>query len=281
MKIIVPAAIMTATFANDTPYIRCPGLSAGLGDSVTVFCNGHCSIDWKDVSLSKKEHLLENWDEMCFQLDFPGFKQNGPEDDRNIVDHMSGNPSTAGMSNIRGYGCWCSMSSHFKKGQGPVQNGLDENCKKLHLGYDCVKMDARDEGTTCDTTEDEYYVIPAFNVNSIDFLCQALSNSLYGHLSQAKMNCAVRLCSVESRFMAWIINEFMNGGSFDFTKIHDTYGGTFNYESECVVSPGVHDRKCCGLYPFRFPYNTLSQECCETTTPAGVDTYRIASIGSC
>merc|ERR1712110_532758 len=151
---------------------------------------------------------------------------------------------TANTSNIRGYGCWCSMASHFRNGQGPVQNPLDENCKMLHLGYDCVKMDARDEGTTCDTTQDEYYVIPSFNVNSIDFLCQALSDALYGHLSQAKQNCAVRLCSVESRFMSWIITEFMNGGTFDFSKIHDTHGGTFNYATECMVPAGVTDRQC-------------------------------------
>lgn len=279
MKFIVPAAIAAVTFAegSKTPYIRCPGVTAGFGHSLTAFCTGHCDVDWSDISDSRKELMLENWDDMCFQLDFP----DGYSGNRNIIDHMSNTPQSSSMSNIRGYGCWCSMSSHFKQGQGPVQNALDENCKKLHLGYDCVKMDARDEGTTCDTTQDEYYVIPSFNVNTIDFLCQALSDALYGHLSQAKQNCAVRLCSVESRFMSWIITEFMNGGTFEFSKIHDTYGGNFNYASECVVSQGVTDRQCCGLYPFRFPYNTLTQECCETTTPAGVEKYAIVSTGSC
>jgi len=277
MKFIIPSAIIAFSFAEDFPFIQCPGQAAGLGDSLSVFCNGKCEVEWKDVSTIRKEKLLEKWDDMCFQLDFP----DGYTGNRNIVDHMSGSPQNAQMSNIRGYGCWCSMSTLFRKGHGPVQNRLDENCKKLHLGYDCVKMDAKNEGTTCDTSEDEYFVMPVFNTASIDFLCQTFTERTYGHLSQPKLNCAVRLCSVESRFIAEIITDFMNGGSLDFSKIHDTYGGPFNFDSECFVPPGTTDRQCCGLYPFRFPFNTLSQECCAKTTPAGVDSFKIVPFGSC
>ena len=278
MKLLVP--ILSFVYAADFPYIQCPGKAEhGIG-AVETFCEGGCSTNWQDVSERRKEELLSQWDEMCYQLGIPAY-----QGDRSIEDHLVGGPQSSNMAAIRGYGCWCNLNSFFRAGHGQPQNGMDENCKKLHLGYDCIKMDAADEGTTCDTRDDDYVVSPALSMSQVEFQCKMFSEILYGpmglNLSPAKINCAIRLCSVESRFLAWILTDFMNGNGLDHSYIHDTYGGSFNFDDNCHNSPGVRDIECCGLYPFRFPYNVVTQECCASSGPSGSDEFDIVPYGTC
>ena len=273
MKLLV--SILSFVYAADFPYIECPGKSEhGIG-AIETFCGNSCSTNWQDVSVRRKEQLLSQWEEMCSQLGIPRYQH-----DRNIADHLLG----ANMAIFRGYGCWCNLNSLFRAGHGQPQDDVDENCRKLHLGYDCIKMDATDDGTTCDTRDDNYLVIPAMNYSIIELQCRMISEMLYGptgeNLPQAKIDCAIRLCAVESRFLSWFLIDAMNSSSLDDSYIHDTYGGSFNFDDNCHNRPGEREMGCCGIYPFRFPYNVATQECCDTGL-TGSDQFDTVSYGTC
>lgn len=277
MKLItttVATAVILSGNAKQWPEINCPGMSAGFGDSLTSLCVGNCEVDYSGLSASRKEEVLDQWDRMCFEI---GLTYNG---NRNIDPLSQADPVSASMSALSGYGCWCNMASSFHVGHGKVQNELDENCRKTHLGYDCIRKDAAAVGSTCETDTDEYRVVTAFTTSGVDYLCQAVNMAFYAHLPVEKRHCAVRLCKVESRFLSWFLTNFFRI-RFDAQYIHDTYSGQFDFDSECVQVPGDVEKECCGLYPLRFPYNTDHQECCEHTTSRGSTQYSVVPYGTC
>ena len=42
------------------------------------------------------------------------------------------------LSSINGYGCWCYFDGKFGKGKGEPIDELDQFCKTLQQGYECV-----------------------------------------------------------------------------------------------------------------------------------------------
>ena len=42
------------------------------------------------------------------------------------------------LSSINGYGCWCYFDGKFGKGKGEPIDELDQFCKTLQQGYECI-----------------------------------------------------------------------------------------------------------------------------------------------
>lgn len=256
MRLLVFLPIFTA-YPDIT---KCPGESEGYGDIVSVFCQGLCEVDFGNMDDQSRDSQVSNWDKMCQKFGFESYGgfRNADADD----------------SPMRGYGCWCNAENHFKYGHGKPVNMYDHNCQQLARGYECIRMDAKEDGITCESSEDQYVAMPGFSGGKLDFMCD-ICYSLFPNLSDAKKRCAKRLCVVESRYLAFFLNTYLTGHVFDDGPIWEEYGGTFD-NAQCQRTPGNPDKSCCGKYPYRFPYNTFTKECCEDG-----ENYSISRLGEC
>ena len=92
-------------------------------------------------------------------------------------------------------------------------------------------------------------------------------------------NCASRACSVETKFVREIAH-------WQLSNLADTaylHKNGFNSVVECATTPGVFsERQCCGAYPNRFPYRTLSGErqCCGSKLYLKSDLLNCCADGS-
>merc|ERR1712127_1016798 len=50
--------------------------------------------------------------------------------------------ATSFIEAIDEYGCWCYFQDDHGRGRGPAANEVDEQCLKLHQGYECIIIDA-------------------------------------------------------------------------------------------------------------------------------------------
>ena len=60
------------------------------------------------------------------------------------------------LLDIQYYGCWCYLDTDWDTAKGPVQDGLDQECKNLVSNYRCLVLDALDRGETCDPATQDY-----------------------------------------------------------------------------------------------------------------------------
>ena len=100
---------------------------------------------------------------------------------------------------IEDYGCWCYFDG-TKKGHGEPVDLVDENCKNLNLGYECVKMDNPD----CNVTWVEYYsdIMQVINGEMETYeMCEDFNDD----------QCAIDVCAVEVRFVEKNIVRFLEG----------------------------------------------------------------------
>jgi len=153
------------------------------------------------------------------------------------------------------YGCWCYFGDDAGKGQGPVQNEVDELCKNLQTCYRCAKLDSLEDNEICKPGQIEYNV----NVNSISnqgalLVCQHPLNT---------EDCQVHVCSCEVNFISKLLQLFFSGVTFNPDLHHDTWT---QHQDICVVNTneGPSTMDCCGTYPDRKPFRQESTtECCQ------------------
>ena len=88
--------------------------------------------------------------------------------------------------------------------------------------------------------------------------------------SNSDSNCAVRACSVEGVFVDNVFALLLSGGQAD-VDTYSHYRG-FDPTSDCPVKQGVKgasgEKRCCGVYPNRYPFKTLDRDraCCGSRT---------------
>jgi len=197
---------------------------------------------------------------------------NGLSDfDRNLSDDFLFGASN--LDKIDEYACWCFFGSAYEKGSGYPQNAIDEMCRQLHYGYECIIRDSVDDGTVgCVPWEVDY----TFTV-----LAQIAIPNVLAHFESECLDldlCAVRSCRVEMKFsktyfFLWFDNVIdRDNGTFEPADQSLKHSNNFDAETECVIDnirpEGEPDKLCCGSYPDRFPYTSFngSRQCCGGKT---------------
>jgi len=182
------------------------------------------------------------------------------------------------LTDLDHYGCWCYFDDLWDTAKGPVQDGLDAECKKLVNGYKCLVRDALDRGETCDPQSQSYETYNLFGANP-DVRQDCTTNSNLD-LPAEQQQCAIDLCIVEGTFtltlFALLVSDYVNQNPqpYDPTLAHPTNvnAGVFDPAIECVTNTlngaGRSDKECCGTHPERFEYKTFNGEraCCGERT---------------
>ena len=86
--------------------------------------------------LDKMSRLFEDYAQNSTGLR----NKRGGRERRDVRDQMG-----AALDTINRYGCWCYFNAEdFSLARGTPVNGIDELCRTLHWGYQCVAQDTID-----------------------------------------------------------------------------------------------------------------------------------------
>lgn len=181
-----------------------------------------------------------------------------------------GDWSDSFFDKIDGYGCWCYFGDDHGKGMGKPLNAVDEMCKILQNGYECVLMDRQAAGDNdCVPWDQPYGSGTTFAFLQRDDpkplirkMCQRSNRK------QPNKECAELSCNVETFFTVEVFRYLMAGSDYNRELEH---ARGFEPVTECPTGKGqFSDRECCGTYPIRFPYKTVgasgNRECCGEHT---------------
>ena len=94
------------------------------------------------------------------------------------------------LTNIDGYGCWCYFNDAVGQGKSKPVDQVDELCRMLQFGYECVTVD---NGDDCNPHTEFYNDAVMFGLDDIEARC----NSMNAALGQ----CAIDSCIVEGSFV--------------------------------------------------------------------------------
>jgi len=183
-----------------------------------------------------------------------------------LVDNSTENNrvlSKIDMGLMSEYGCWCYFQEDVGKGKSQPVNAVDLQCKILHQGYECAIIDGEEEGNLCSPWEVEYNsatgqgLLSNIAVENIREECRSRN--------PGADKCAQRACEVEGYFVMEIFKIFASGQALEPEYQHDV-----DWQPDqinCPTAEGPYsDKKCCGQYPIRSPFKTMSfdqeRDCC-------------------
>ena len=211
----------------------------------------------------------------------------------------------ANMGLINEYGCWCYFEEGIFSAKGTPVDEIDEICKKLIHGYECIMMEY-----DCTPWEIGYesavgsgFSPHGLNVDNLRAECAALNGGSTG--------CEYATCTVEGWFVMNWLRYAMFGGTIDYSMRH---AEGFDPEANChgpgigttkapnsdddngtadpndpfapIVPSGGNDdndgngnipgtnpedgvpsKQCCSIYPEKFPYHhNDAHKCCVNHT---------------
>jgi len=180
------------------------------------------------------------------------------------------------LAPINGYGCWCYFQDDHGKGKGIPANEMDEVCRVLHEGYECIIFDAEQENDLDCVPWDEPYKsgsglgLAADDPDNVSSEA-ALRKECFA--SNKRNKCAARSCAVENYFVVNVFKLFMGGTQLDYSLKHSL--GKFDPKDadSCPiknVDAPLSERECCGLYPLRKPFKINgvngARGCCGAKT---------------
>lgn len=196
-------------------------------------------------------------------------------DDRNIAQNV---PS---FQLFDTYGCWCYFNNdgslmgalNNRHGAGRPVDEMDEYCRQLTWGYDCLliesdannyvmadAIDPANDGNPCVPWEVDYLPGNGGGFGQVNALCEAL-NTIGGATNK---ECAIATCKIESQFILNILA--LAGIQNGINPIYHHNNGFVANRANCptVIGGGPDDRECCGNYPFRRPFHLRNgaNECC-------------------
>jgi len=193
------------------------------------------------------------------------------------------------LLDIQYYGCWCYLDETWDQAKGPVQDGLDQECKNLVMNYRCLVMDALDRGETCDPHAQQYTEYNLFQGGQ-DLVGECnLENK-----DELNAQCAIDLCIADGTFTLNLFSLMVQQGGiaasqppYDPAMTHKNNAnspGDFKPAEECQYGykgAGRSDKECCGAYPNRYPFKTFEGDkaCCNTAD--GGRTYSTLSLQCC
>jgi hypothetical protein len=116
------------------------------------------------------------------------------------------------ISDIKRYGCWCYLSqpeldgTSSTRGKAAPMDEIDENCRVLQKGYECISMDF----PGCDGRETNY-VRP-----NIDFYSTISPDFIQERCREANPSndCEYSVCTVEQRFLTEYVNNAINSNNW-------------------------------------------------------------------
>jgi hypothetical protein len=176
------------------------------------------------------------------------------------------------IESINQYGCWCYFQDDHGKGRGPAANEVDALCQKLHQGYECIILDALEEGDTeCVPWNEPYQSGSGLGLVATDPENNNNANALRKSCARANRfnDCARRTCIVENFFIMQMFKTFLSSVTFDPSLKHSL--GNWDRIDDCPTKAGIDaEKECCGTYPHRFPFKlqTLygARNCCGELT---------------
>jgi len=200
---------------------------------------------------------------------------------KNLQEIMQNNTFTRGfgatwassfISNIDEYGCWCYFQDDHGKGRGQAANEVDAQCQKLHQGYECIIIDAEEEGDSeCVPWNEPYQSGSGLGLVADDPENNNNANALRKSCARANRfnDCARRTCIVENFFIMQLFKVFLSGYQFDGSLKHSL--GNWNGIDDCPTKVGIDaEKECCGTYPHRFPFKLATlygaRNCCGELT---------------
>ena len=196
------------------------------------------------------------------------------------------------------YGCWCYFQDDVGQGIGTPVDQIDEFCKVLHQGYECIMMDMDEQNQPCIPWEIEYN--SAFGSGAMPFGLD-MTNLINECENQNTNNtCGEMTCKVEGWFVQSYFTYSVWGGGIDVNNRHengfdpvntcgakdldattapnvdpfegensdDDDGPTYNATTPANPAPtNSVSQECCGSYPVRYPYkHSVSNQCCQQNT---------------
>lgn len=188
---------------------------------------------------------------------------------------------------IDGYGCWCNLEEEYYKGKGAPVNGIDGHCKALSLGYECIIMDGEESGSACN----EPWAVGLYIPHNVALTPLGQTVAQQCTANNPADDCKIRSCIVEGTFVETVFADFLNTVVYDPNYKHG--GGFFEPADDCTIVGGggpQSERKCCGDYPFRYPFKTYNDQrkCCGQKTYnsdnhccADENTNELALAGNC
>lgn len=173
------------------------------------------------------------------------------------------------------YGCFCNFGPNWHQSHGQPVNEIDSACRRLYQCYKCATIDGNLEGNICDPANEKYKVPVIRNVhnNGSYVACNQINRNPNISPSDPEynaVNCKIRTCCCDLNFAKELLEYFFSGMIIDSSKKHAN-GFDFNQECPSPCADGScksGEKRCCGEYPLRFPYNTRDGErdCCWKKT---------------
>ena len=117
------------------------------------------------------------------------------------------------ISGLQNYGCWCYFDENHGLGKSQPVDDIDNYCKQLHNNYECTIMDGCGDPWTI-----VYNAAPLY-MSDVATVCQNLNDG---------NDCAIKVCTIESKFMQQILTWKMMGG-------YDGFGGFNPYQWWCFT----------------------------------------------
>lgn len=160
-----------------------------------------------------------------------------------------------------GYGCWCYFGDdHIERNaKGPPLDALDTLCHGLSRGYECTIID----DAACTPWDIDYnapddIMVTDKTPESVASICEVENGSTE--------SCQYMACAVEQWFIRQWRDEPNLQDLIDPLHKHSDAGWQVIEDSQCVGPPVGTQRQieCCGIYPERYPFNTLApnKDCC-------------------
>ena len=124
-----------------------------------------------------------------------------------------------GLQGIWQYGCWCNFGDRLMEGAHHPINEHDDLCRSMQLCMRCAKMDARNEGRSCDPKTQDFVAAFAFGDQSLVSACTAYNPDI----------CARDVCTCQMALISGLVELVWVGYIYDPAPRHISEGGTFDY----------------------------------------------------
>lgn len=190
------------------------------------------------------------------------------------------------LDSIWNYGCWCYFGDNMSHGRGIPVNKVDQVCRSLNYCYTCVRMDESENFKSCAPGTVSYNRPTTLDTQkqSWEIACESNNDG---------DACKINTCKCETQFVKSLIQLFFDGYRFqpqfkhelgefdpnscgplppqirgldddddDKDNIIDAYGNGNNSWNRQSAKKPQGEKKCCGSYPDRKPYNSAFQGCC-------------------
>ena len=177
------------------------------------------------------------------------------------------------MGLVNNYGCWCYFEENHGNGKGSPTDEIDQFCKYLHDGYQCIIMEMESiYNQTCVPWVIPYNSAYGGGYTPFGFTLENLREECV-QLNPDQV-CESLTCMVEGLFVQSFFSYAIFGGQINHQYRHQLDDGSPNFDPNDGSCPtvevplGPNDLECCGEYPIRYPFHNRSnsRQCCGTLT---------------